>query len=108
MRYTFSDEENEVDSDALSVRRSTRNSGRETPGVPPAAPTVTASGRQVRSRATGAYGESLHSGQTTEGASPATGDYIRSDVSEEPQNAHGRSTRAAATKATDGFSKKRK
>ncbi|PVI07629.1 hypothetical protein DM02DRAFT_497216, partial [Periconia macrospinosa] len=108
MRYTFSDEENELDSDALSVRRSARNSGRETPGVPAAAPTVTASGRQVRSRATGAYGESLLSGQTTERASPATGDYVRSEASEEPQNAHGRSTRAAATKAVNGFSKKRK
>ena len=55
-------------------------------------PTVTASGRQVRSRATGTYGETLHSGQTTDRASPATGDYIRSDVSEEPRQ--GRSTRA--------------
>ncbi|CAI6333468.1 unnamed protein product [Periconia digitata] len=107
MRYNFSDEEVDVDSDALSVRRSTRNSGRETPAAPAAA-TVTASGRQVRSRATGAYGESLVSGQTTERASPATGDYARSDVSEEPRNSHGRSTRAAATKAADGFTKKRK
>lgn len=107
MRYTFSDEEMDVDSDALSVRRSARNSGRETPAVP-AAPTVTASGRQVRSRAAGAYGESLVSGQTTERASPATGDYVRSDASEEPQATNGRSTRAAATKAADALPKKRK
>jgi hypothetical protein len=88
LRYTFSDME-DVDSDDAPVRRSGRQS-RESP-VPQAGPTVTASGRQVRSRATGAYGETLHSGQTTDRASPATGDYVRSDVSEEPQR--GRSTR---------------
>ncbi|KAF2637804.1 hypothetical protein P280DRAFT_471968 [Massarina eburnea CBS 473.64] len=104
MRYTFDeDEDMDVDSDAVSVRRSTRNSGRDTSAVP-AGPTVTASGRQVRSRATGTYGETLLSGQTTERASPATGDYVRSDGSEEPQS---RPTRAAATKAGDGFPKKR-
>lgn len=92
LRYTFDDNEDE-DSDA-AVRRSTRNSGRES-SAGPSAPTVTASGRQVRSRATGMYGETLLSGQTTEGVSPATGDYVRSDASEEPDRpAHGRSTRA--------------
>jgi hypothetical protein len=70
----------------------------------PSGPTVTASGRQVRSRATGLYGETLHSGQVSDRASPATGDYVRSDVSEEPQepHAHGRSTRAANKGATNG------
>lgn len=106
MKYTFSDDEGEPDSDALSVRRSTRNSGRETPAA--AGPTVTASGRQVRSRATGMYGESLLSGQTTERASPATGDYVRSDVSEEPQQpARGRATRAT-NNAVNGWPKGRK
>ncbi|ORY17670.1 hypothetical protein BCR34DRAFT_583523 [Clohesyomyces aquaticus] len=95
MKYTFSDEEEDYGSDALSIRRSTRQTGRDTPTAP-AGPTVTASGRQVRSRAAGLYGESLLSGQTTEGASPGTGDYVRSDASEEPRPAHGRSTRAAA------------
>lgn len=101
LRYTFSDEE-DFDSDA-GTRRSTRTSGRETPAVP-AGPTVTASGRQVRSRATGMYGESLLSGQVSDRASPATGDYVRSDVSEEPQqpHAHGRATRAAGRGATNG------
>lgn len=96
LRYTFSDEE-DMDSDNLGARRSARTSGRETPAVP-SGPTVTASGRQVRSRATGLYGETLLSGQVSDRASPATGDYVRSDVSEEPQrpHAHGRSTRAAA------------
>lgn len=70
----------------------------------PSGPTVTASGRQVRSRATGLYGETLHSGQVSDRASPATGDYVRSDVSEEPQQhpSHGRSTRAAGRGATNG------
>jgi hypothetical protein len=101
-RYTFSDEE-DFDSDNLSTRRSTRTSGRETPAVP-SGPTVTASGRQVRSRATGLYGETLHSGQVSDRASPATGDYVRSDVSEEPQqpHVHGRSTRAANKGAVNG------
>ncbi|KAF2736939.1 hypothetical protein EJ04DRAFT_510669 [Polyplosphaeria fusca] len=105
LKYTYSDEE-DYGSDATSVRRS----GRHTSAVPsgPAGPTVTASGRHVRSRATGLYGESLLSGQTTERASPATGEYVRSEGSEEPQApAHGRSTRAAAH-ATNGWEKGRK
>lgn len=92
MKYTFSDEEEEEDgSDALSVRRSGRN-GRDTPAVA-SGPTVTASGRQVRSRATGLYGESLLSGQATERASPATGEYERSDASGEQPPTNGRATR---------------
>jgi hypothetical protein len=103
MKYTFSDEEEEG-SDARSIRRSTRQSGRESPAAP-AGPTVTASGRQVRSRATGTYGESLLSGQTTERASPATGDYVRSEGSEEPRPpVHGRATRAA-NNAVDSWPK---
>jgi hypothetical protein len=95
MKYTFSDEEDDEEgSDALSVRRSGRH-GRDPPAVANV-PTVTASGRQVRSRATGLYGETLLSGQvTTEGASPATGDYERSDGSGEQASANGRATRAA-------------
>ncbi|KAK7184249.1 hypothetical protein DPSP01_002729 [Paraphaeosphaeria sporulosa] len=105
MRYTFDENEDE-DSDA-GVRRSTRNSGRET-SAGPSAPTITASGRQVRSRATGMYGETLLSGQTIEGASPATGDYVRSDGSEEPDRpGHGRSTRAAGRGGGAANTKKR-
>jgi hypothetical protein len=101
-RYTF-DEEDDFDSDNTSVRRSGRQSGRDTPAAP-SGPTVTASGRQVRSRATGLYGETLLSGQATDHPSPATGDYVRSDVSEEPQSGHGRSTRAANRGTTNGRS----
>ncbi|KAB2100446.1 hypothetical protein AG0111_0g11554 [Alternaria gaisen] len=101
-RYTF-DEDNDFDSDNTSVRRSGRQSGRDTPAAP-SGPTVTASGRQVRSRATGLYGETLLSGQVADHASPATGDYVRSDVSEEPYSGHGRSTRAANRGTTNGRS----
>jgi hypothetical protein len=50
------------------------------------------------------YGETLHSGQVSDRASPATGDYVRSDMSEEPEkpHAHGRSTRAANRGTTNG------
>jgi hypothetical protein len=84
----------------------TRQSGRDTPA---AGPTVTASGRQVKRPVTGAYGESLLSGQTTDMASPATGDYVRSDGSEGPQAAYGRATRATVngTNRQNGHHKSR-
>ena len=59
MKYTFSDEEDAA-SDAASNRRSNRHSGLSTPAEP-SGPTFTASGRQVRSRHGGSYGESLPS-----------------------------------------------
>ncbi|RAH44761.1 uncharacterized protein BO95DRAFT_483043 [Aspergillus brunneoviolaceus CBS 621.78] len=63
LKYTYSDDE-DIFSDGLpSTRRSTRNtSGVSTP-VEPAGPRYTASGRQIRSRAGGLYGESLLAGQ---------------------------------------------
>ncbi|KAF2854111.1 hypothetical protein T440DRAFT_552013 [Plenodomus tracheiphilus IPT5] len=96
-RYNYADEEDDFDSEDLPARRSGRQSGRETSAAP-SGPTVTASGRQVRSRATGLYGEILHSGQVDDRVSPATGDYTRS--SEEPQN--GRATRAGNRGAATG------
>ena len=57
MRYTYSDDE-DYGSDALSSRRSTRPSGISTPAEH-TGPTVTASGRQVKSRLGGMYGESI-------------------------------------------------
>lgn len=78
MKYTFSDEDEDT-SDALSTRRSTRR------GTPTDnRPVVTASGRQVRSRLGGVYGESLLSGQNGDFDPSATGDYERSDASEGP------------------------
>ena len=63
MKYTYSDDE-DIFSDAIpSTRRSTRNaSGGSTPAEP-SGPVFTASGRQVRARAGGIYGESMLSGQ---------------------------------------------
>lgn len=60
LKYTYSDEE-DIFSDDQPSRRSTRNAG----NVPAEAPRtrVTASGRQVRSRAGGLYGEALLTGQ---------------------------------------------
>ena len=61
MKYTFSDED-EGDSDSIQAKRSNRHSGMSTPAEP-AGPVFTASGRQVRSRVGGAYGQSLLNGQ---------------------------------------------
>lgn len=60
IRYNYSDEE-DGGSDAISGRRSNRHSGLSTPAEL-AGPTFTASGRQVRSRHGGAYGETISSG----------------------------------------------
>jgi len=67
LKYTYSDDE-DMFSDALpSTRRSTRNaSGGSTPAEP-SGPVFTASGRQVRARAGGIYGESMLSGQRKDG-----------------------------------------
>ncbi|KAK7520802.1 uncharacterized protein IWZ02DRAFT_451916 [Phyllosticta citriasiana] len=92
MRYTFSEEEEDA-SDALSTRRSTRR------GTPTESrPTVTASGRQVRSRLGGLYGESLLSGADRD--TPGSADYDRSGTDE--PSALGRSTRAGRAAARTG------
>jgi hypothetical protein len=57
MKYTYSEDDDEG-SDALSSRRSTRPSGISTPAEH-AGPVITASGRQVKSRLGGVYGESI-------------------------------------------------
>jgi len=108
MRYTF-DEDEEDDfslSDTMPTRRSARNSGIVTP-ADPNRPTVTASGRQVRARVGGLYGETLHSGQTSTGrASPATENYQRSEASEEPPVAPGnRSTRSSRRVGANGWTR---
>ena len=65
MKYTYSDDEDEAYSDATTSRRSTRNTGTHTPAEGLGGPTVTLSGRQVKSRKGGAYGESMLSGTQT-------------------------------------------
>lgn len=78
-----------------STRRSTRNtSGISTPAEP-AGPTFTASGRQVRPRVGGIYGESMVSGQRRNDA-----------VSAAPQtgvDGTGRSLRSRAAARTNGY-----
>ncbi|KAL3465800.1 hypothetical protein BJX64DRAFT_274893 [Aspergillus heterothallicus] len=68
LKYTYSDDE-DIFSDGLPApRRSGRNtSGLSTPAEP-AGPRFTASGRQIRSRAGGLYGESLLAGQRDDGS----------------------------------------
>ena len=61
MKYTYSDDE-DIYSYSTTARRSTRNTGTHTPAEP-SGPTITQSGRQVKSRHGGAYGESMLSGQ---------------------------------------------
>jgi hypothetical protein len=58
MKYTFSDGEEDSDS---SMRQSTRNATPLDSG-----PTITASGRQVKPRVGGSYGESMHYDQRRE------------------------------------------
>ncbi|KAF8865928.1 hypothetical protein BDZ45DRAFT_701030 [Acephala macrosclerotiorum] len=103
IKYTYSDEDGEdIYSDATTTRRSTRNTGTHTP-VEPIGPTITLSGRQVKPRQGGEYGESMLSGAhaTTAGSYAGT--------SEEPENetgTGGRPRRAAAVNhGTNGYSK---
>ena len=63
MRYTFSDDEDDF-SDNFESRRSTRQSGISTPAE--TGPVVTASGRQVKPRHPGMYGESMLTDQRKE------------------------------------------
>jgi hypothetical protein len=95
MKYTYSDEEDEGYSDATTSRRSTRNTGTHTPAD---VPTVTLSGRQVKSRHGGAYGESMLSGTHT----PAVSAGVFDGTSEEPEEDRGgRPRRAAASKVAE-------
>ncbi|KIX94269.1 uncharacterized protein Z520_09979 [Fonsecaea multimorphosa CBS 102226] len=81
MRYTYSDEE--YGSDGLSSKRSARNSGISTPLE--TGPTVTASGRHVKSRVGGLYGESMLIDQRKE-LERATGEGNFTETSEDMPN----------------------
>ena len=71
MKYTYSEEEEEDGvSDGLSTRRSNRQSDISTP-TEPSGPTFTASGRQVRSRHGGTYGETMLTGQANTSRQPS-------------------------------------
>ncbi|KAJ5304117.1 Spo12 [Penicillium atrosanguineum] len=62
LKYTYSDDE-DMFSDGLPSRRSTRNASSNVTPAEPSRPRFTASGRQIRSRAGGLYGEALLTGQ---------------------------------------------
>ena len=95
MKYTFSDDEEDIYSDATSTRRSTRNTGTHTPAEP-AGPVMTQSGRQVKARQGGAYGESMLTGQVAAGeeTSGSAGD----DIGARPRRA------AATNSSRNGYS----
>ncbi|KAH8683304.1 hypothetical protein BGZ60DRAFT_399866 [Tricladium varicosporioides] len=97
MKYTYSEEEDEGYSDATTSRRSTRNTGTHTPVE---GPTVTQSGRQVRARHGGAYGESILS-ETSH--NPAIIDGYEGTTDDQGDgNSTGRPRRAAATTLASG------
>ena len=102
MKYTYSEEEDEGYSDATTSRRSTRNTRAHTPAEG-FGPTVTQSGRQVKARQGGTYGESILSG--AQGSAVTVGGY--DGASDELENATeadngGRPRRAAAANSTNG------
>lgn len=104
MKYTYSDEEDDIYSDSTNTRRSTRNTGTHTPAEQ-SGPTITQSGRQVKSRHGGAYGESILS--ETHGPTVSTSGGF-DGTSEEPEadGSGGRPRRAAAAAATNGWTAK--
>ena len=104
MKYTFSDEEEGV-SDAQSTRRSNRHSGVSTPAEP-AGPTFTASGRRVRSRHGGAYGETMLSGHQGESEVSRNRSYdaVGADEGEEEEAQTGVRTRGVSSRNSAGQS----
>lgn len=90
MRYTFSDEE---DSEDFPSKRSGRNSGISTPAEP-TGPAITASGRQVKSRVGGIYGETMLVDQRRElenermGAEDMNGGRYQNESSGRPQRSN--------------------
>ncbi|RFU35839.1 hypothetical protein B7463_g456, partial [Scytalidium lignicola] len=105
IKYTYSDDD-ELYSDATTSRRSTRNTRTHTPAEGLGAPTVTSSGRQVRSRNGGIYGESLLSGAVTPAVS--TGDGTSEEPEDNiPNDQNGRPRRSAAVNhGSRGWSRK--
>ena len=92
-RYTYSDEE-DGGSDALSVRRSHRQSGISTPAES-SGPTFTASGRQVKSRYGGTYGRTMLGGQQDGTEHAGIGEMDAAEDDEDGPRSRGRPRRAA-------------
>ncbi|KAJ5689159.1 hypothetical protein N7462_003551 [Penicillium macrosclerotiorum] len=63
LKYTYDDDDDDIFSDDQPTRRSTRNVSGTDALAERSRPQFTASGRQIRSRAGGVYGETLLSGQ---------------------------------------------
>lgn len=63
LKYTYSEDEGIFSDDEPSARRSTRNAAPTEASMESRRPRFTASGRQIRSRAGGLYGEALLTGQ---------------------------------------------
>lgn len=109
MRYTYDEDDNDgddgttFDSDATSTRRSTRQSGRNTPAES-AGPTFTASGRQIHKPKTGEYGESLLRGAPENATDELSPEFQEREEDSEPV----RGGRRAAKQAVNGESNPRK
>jgi hypothetical protein len=103
MKYTYSDEEDDIYSDATTTRRSTRNTGTHTPAEP-SGPTITQSGRHVKSRQGGAYGESILS--ETHASAISAGGFDGTSEEPETDGVSGRPRRATAAAATNGWGAK--
>lgn len=114
MRYTYEeDDDDSFLSDNTSARRSTRQSGRNTPME--SGPTYTASGRQIRAPKTGEYGESLLSREVngTDELAPEYQDgsgmtSSRAGTEDSDPVRGGRATRAAGKHVTNGAANPRK
>jgi hypothetical protein len=104
IKYTYSDEEDEGFSDTTS-RRSTRNTGTHTPAEA-SGPTITQSGRQVRSRHGGTYGESLLSGTHTPALTLGGLDGGNDELDGDDEILERRPRRAAASNVKNGYSSK--
>ncbi|KAH0551695.1 hypothetical protein GP486_007086 [Trichoglossum hirsutum] len=105
IKYTYSTDDDEG-SEGPIARRSTRHSGLSTPAE--SGPTFTASGRQVRSRVGGVYGETILSGRNTERTTPAFGAAEGSaSADDEPVEtmAAGRPRRSGLRKEVNGWPK---
>ncbi|OBT66071.1 hypothetical protein VE03_03243 [Pseudogymnoascus sp. 23342-1-I1] len=102
IKYTYSDDEDDIYSDS-TTRRSTRNTGTHTPAEP-AGPTVTQSGRQVRSRLGGAYGESMTG--SNQASAITAGGYDGNESLGDDDSINGRPSRRAAAINRDSSSRK--
>ena len=94
LKYTYSDDEDLLLSDEGPSRRSARNASNTVTPAEPSRPRFTASGRQIRSRAGGLYGEALLTGQREDSEEEAE-ESTRPQRSRTARNSNGYSGYAA-------------